>query len=74
MGIHELSITPVTTNFVHKFSFMKKLMATDSIESCEETPKESKKVKLRPGFWLQRKNKPIWFIVIAKKNKLPNPK
>jgi hypothetical protein len=74
MGIHELCITPITTNFVNKLSLMKELMATNSIESCEETPKESKKVKLRPGFWLQRKNKPIRFIVITKKNKLPNPK
>ena len=74
MGIHELSITPVTTNFVHKLTLMKEFMATDSIKSCEETPEESKKVKLRPGFWLHGKNKPIWIIVIAKKNKLPNPK
>jgi len=59
MGIHELSITPCTANFVNKLFFMKELMATDSIESCEETPKESKKVKLRPSLWLHRKNKPI---------------
>jgi hypothetical protein len=74
MGIHELSITPVTANFVHELSLMKELMATDSIKSCEKTPKESKKVKLRPSFWLQGKNKPIRFIIIAIKYKLPNPK
>jgi len=53
---------------------VKELMTTDSVESCEKAPEESKKVKLRPSLWLQRKNKQIWFVIITKKNKLPNPK
>lgn len=51
MRVHELCVSPGSSQFVDGFFFVKKLMSTDSIEPAEIAPLKTEKEVLAISLW-----------------------
>jgi len=71
--VHELCVSPSSRQFVYSFSFVHKLVTTNSIEATEVSPLEAEEEVLSIGFWFKLEPVTVNVHLVRHDDKCPQP-
>ena len=71
--VHELSVSPSSSDLVHHFALVEQLMAADGVESAEVAPLEAEEEVLAVRLWLQLEPVAVYVNLVTHDDECPNP-